>query len=185
MRNIFIVLTLILLPVIVFAQGNAKKKAYYFYGEQCPHCKNVDEYFQANGIYDKYDITKLEFSNPFNTRLLMKFGDVFDSEFKGSVPAIAFSDKFIVGDQPIIDNFVREIDAAENANELPDPEKIQKSSDKPDEENQSVQESEKTSDAAAAGNSQAGNKNKYFPVLMVALVFAFGGALIYVNRKKS
>jgi len=168
MRNSLLVF-LILIPLVSSAQENTKKKAYYFYGEQCSHCKNVDEYFQANGIYDKYDITKLEFSNPFNARLLVKFGEVFNSPYKGSVPAVAFADKFIVGDQPIIYNFVREIDAAENATELPDPEKINSAA------SQRNQPSQDTS----------GNKKNYFPVILIALAIIGSGAIVYVNRKKS
>ncbi|MFA5926459.1 MAG: hypothetical protein WC831_06075 [Parcubacteria group bacterium] len=155
---------------MTFAQDNTKKKAYYFYGDQCPHCHNVDEYFKANGIYEKYDISKLEFSNPFNTRLLLKFGDAYNDSNKGAVPAVAFGDKFIVGDQPIIDNFTREIDAAENANELPDPDnKVSNSSTEPDAETQPAE----------------GNKKSYFPVIIVALVLVGGGALVFVNRKKN
>jgi len=185
MRKI-IFTALILVPFLAFAQGNdAKKQAYYFYGEQCPHCQKVDEYFKTSGIYDKYQITKLEFSNPFNTRLLLKFGDKFNSEYKGSVPAVAFGDKFIVGDQPIMDNFVSEIDAAENANELPDPEKMSNPSNVTDQKNQPVQETKKVGNAAAPESNQKGNKMNYFPVLLIAIVLAGGGVLVYINRKKS
>ncbi|OGI28019.1 MAG: hypothetical protein A2359_02355 [Candidatus Moranbacteria bacterium RIFOXYB1_FULL_43_19] len=173
MKKIFLFALAFVIPVLVFAQDSSKKKAYYFYGEQCPHCKNVDEYFQANGIHEKYDITKLEFSNPFNARLLMKFGEKFNSEFKGSVPAIAFADKFIVGDQPIIDNFVREIDLAENANVLPDAGNAENAN-----ENDTKQESQPV-------RNENGNKKSIFPVLIFALVLVGGGALVYLNRKKT
>jgi glutaredoxin-related protein len=173
MRKILAVLALLLIPAFTFAQDIGKKKAYFFYGDTCPHCKVVEAYFRENGIYDKYGITSLEFSNPFNTQLLLKFGDAYKDPNKGGVPAIAFGDKFIVGDQPIIDNFAREIDAADNANELPDPDKI--------------------SSANNAGNQQpvsaptaAGERNKknYFPVVIIVLVVLGVGALIYINRKK-
>ena len=168
----FVAIAMLLIPAITLAQDSGKKKAYYFFGEQCPHCKNVDEYFQANGIYDKYDITKLEFSNPFNTRLLMKFGEKFNSEYKGSVPAVAFADKFIVGDQPIIDSFVSEIDAAENANELPDPGKVENTTG-----NDAGQKSQ-------PAQSPSGNKKNIFPVVLIALILVGGGALVWANRRK-
>jgi len=138
----------------------------------------VNDYFTANGIYDKYDITKLEFSNPFNARLLVKFGEVFRSPYKGSVPAIAFGDKFIVGDQPIIDNFVNEIDAAENANELPDPDKAGSAANEGSKVNQENMGNQPSP-------SSDGNKKSYFPVIIVALILVGGGALVYINRKKS
>ena len=168
-----IIILFLLIPFLTLAQENlAKKKAYYFFGEQCPHCKTVDAYFQANGIYDKYDISKLDFSNPFNGRLLLKFGEAYNDPNKGGVPAIAFGGKFIVGDQPIIDNFVKEIDSVDNANALPNPDNIVP---KP------ASESQKDSNVPVA----VGNKKNYFPVIIIALIALGAGALIYVNRKKS
>jgi hypothetical protein len=185
MKKIIFVAIISILPLLAFAQDSGKKQAYYFYGEKCPHCVKVNEYFTANGIYEKYNITKLEFSNPFNTRLLLKFGEKFNSEYKGSVPAVAFGDKFIVGDQPIIDNFVSEIEAAENANELPDPGSTADPSNNAGQKNQSVQDSQKAGSAAAPGDNQKGNKTNYFAVILIALVFVGGGALVYINRKKN
>ena len=176
MKLKIIILSLLIIPSLVFAQDVPKKKAYFFYGDSCPHCKKVEAYFQENGIYDKYDITSLEFSNPFNTRLLLKFGDVFNDPNKGGVPAVAFGDKFIVGDQPIMDNFVREIDAADNANELPDPEKIASA--------KGINEASQPA-ASAEASAPKGNKKNYFPVIVGALVVLGVGALIFVNRKKS
>jgi hypothetical protein len=174
MKLKIIVLSLLIIPSLVFAQDAPKKKAYFFYGDTCPHCKKVEAYFQENGIYDKYDISSLEFSNPFNARLLLKFGDVFNDPNKGGVPAVAFGDKFLVGDQPIIDNFAREIDAANNANELPDPDKIASANGT----NASSSQNNQTAPAAS------GNKKNYFPVVTGALIILGIGALIYINRKK-
>lgn len=176
MKKIIVALFFLILPILTFAQDVPKKKAYFFYGDQCPHCKKVEAYFQENGIYDKYDITSLEFSNPFNTRLLLKFGDVFNDPNKGGVPAVAFGDKFITGDQPIMDNFVREIDAADNANELPDPDKIAASN--------SIENQPSSSVPSNGTSASKGNKNNYFPVVIGALVVLGAGALIYINRKK-
>ncbi len=170
MKKIYIISLLALFPLLTSAQDAAKKKAYFFYGDTCPHCKKVEAFFQENGIYDKYDITSLEFSNPFNGRLLMKFGDVFNDPNKGAVPAMAFADKFIVGDQPIIDNFAREIDAAD-ASSLPDPDKISKNS---------AAENPSSANVPAP----AGKKKNYFPVIMIALIVLGAGALVFVNRKK-
>ncbi|MCX6767072.1 MAG: LPXTG cell wall anchor domain-containing protein [Candidatus Moranbacteria bacterium] len=174
MKKLVIILFFLLMPVLTFAQDTGKKKAYFFYGDTCPHCKKVEAYFQENGIYDKYDITSLEFSNPFNTRLLLKFGDVLNDPNKGAVPAVAFGDKLIVGDQPIIDNFVKEIDVADNANELPDPDKIAGTNGA----NTSFNKNNSPVPAAS------GNKKNYFPVIVGALVVLGVGALIFVNRKK-
>jgi LPXTG-motif cell wall-anchored protein len=179
---IFLISMALLLPFFSSAQDNSqKKKAYLFFLTTCPHCQNVDNYFSSNGIYDKYDITKMDASNPFNANLLSKFYDASGESGKGGVPAVAFGDKFIVGDGPIIDNFAREIDAADNANTLPDPNKnVPDSNNTVPQANNVMNNQEKTQPSA-----QTGNKKNIFPVVIVALVLIGGGALIYINRKKS
>jgi hypothetical protein len=175
----FVIILILLIPVLAFAQDNSKKKAYFFYLDTCPHCHNVDKYFQDNGIYDKYDITKMDAINPFNANLLSKFYDASGEPGKGGVPAVAFGDKFIVGDQPIIDNFVKDIEAASNASELPDPSNISGNNG-----NVAVQEKNSESKQAADPSAENGNKKNIFPVLIIAIVLLGGGALIFINRKK-
>lgn len=174
----FIIIFFLLIPFLTLAQENpAKKKAYYFYGEQCPHCKLVDEHFQANGIYDKYDITKLEVvSNPFNAKLFVQFGKAFGVKDWGGVPAIVFGDKYLLGDKPIIDNFANGIDAADNANELPDPDKIASVKGTENQQPASVPPSGTTASER--------NKKSYFPVVIGVLIVLGIGALVYINRKK-
>jgi len=174
MRNIIYTVILVILPLIVFAQDTGKKKAYYFYGETCPHCKNVDEYFKANGIYDQYEIKKLETSNPFSKRLFFEFGEAFEDPNWGGVPVVIFENKYLLGDQPIIDNFVKEIATAE-AKDFPDPDKIGGKEDVKNQENQGSQPSAK----------EGGNKKNIFPVILIAIVAIGAGLLIFINRKKS
>jgi LPXTG-motif cell wall-anchored protein len=176
MKRLFLLATVLVIPVLVFAQDAPKKKAYFFYGDTCPHCKKVEAYFQENGIYDKYDITSLEaVSNPFNGKLFMQFGKAFGAKDWGGVPAVVFGDKFIVGDQPIMDNFIKEIDAADNANALPDPDKIAGAEGR-NEANQPA--------VSTGASSPKGNKNNYFPVVIGALIILGIGVLVYINRKK-
>ncbi|HLM83601.1 MAG TPA: hypothetical protein VK254_00095 [Candidatus Bathyarchaeia archaeon] len=185
MKLKLIALVLLLIPALALAQESpAKKKAYFFYGDTCPHCKKVEAYFQESGIYDKYEITSLEFSDPFNTRLLLKFGDAFNDPAKGAVPAIAFDDKFIVGDQPIIDNFVKEIDASNNSYELPDPDKIANAKGNKISANDTGGQQTATAETAAGKSAGEGNKKNYFPVIIIALAILAVGALVYINRKK-
>ena len=169
----FIIVFFLLIPFLTLAQENpAKTKAYYFFGEQCPHCKTVDEYFQANGIYEKYEITKLEVvSNPFNGKLFLEFGKAFGVPDWGGVPAIVFGEKYLLGDKPIIENFSREIDAAASANALPDPDKIANAKGGGDQ-------------PAAEAMAGGGNKKNYFPVVIGVLIVLGIGALVYINRKK-
>lgn len=176
----------LLLPFITFAQDTGKKKAYYFYGEQCPHCQKVDEYFKANGVYDKYEISKLEVTaNPFNGKLFLDFGKAFGVSNWGGVPTIVFGNKYLIGDTPIINNFIREIDAAENAYEFPESNKIQKESNVDGQNNQSNQNISEKSNVQQAEQAQKRNKKNNFFVILVALVLVGGGALIFINRKKT
>lgn len=181
MKKYTVALLFILLPVIALAQDVPKKKAYYFFGEQCPHCKVVDEYFQANGIYDKYDITKLEVvSNPFNGKMFLEFGKAFGVSDWGGVPAIVFGDKYLLGDKPIIDNFEKEIDVSNDANELPDPDEFASAKGTENQQPISAEASASPADKLAG----EGNKKNYFPVVIGALIVLGIGALVFVNRKK-
>lgn len=124
MKKIILIFILALIfPVLVFAQ-ESKKKAIYFYSETCVHCEQVNKYFQARNIYEKYDIQKVETSGPYNLDYLNKFFDAFSVPVeKRGFPVIFFEDKMIFGDQPIINNFEKEINQADAA-EFPNPEAI-------------------------------------------------------------
>lgn len=126
MKKIILLLVLAVLPFAVSAQ-TLQKKAIYFYTETCPHCVRVSDYFQNNGIYDKYDIKKVEASDSQNFELLNQYFDAYGvkTESRG-YPVIFFDTKMIIGDQPIIKNFASEIEG-EDASVFPDPELIKKS----------------------------------------------------------
>ncbi len=171
-----IILFLLILPVLALAQESpAKKTAYFFYLDSCPHCHNVDNYFAANGVYEKYDIKKLNASIPANGKFLMDLyaANNYPEDQRGGVPVAAFGDKFLIGDKPIIGNFVQEIEATDNTDQMPKaPADIV------------VHEGPISSPAAVsqpAANGQ--NKKNVSAVVLVAVVLVGGGALIYLNRK--
>jgi glutaredoxin len=186
------ILILILLPVLVFAQNaNTKKKAYFFYLDACPHCHNVNDYFNANGIYDKYDIVKLDASAPQNGELLMKFYETnnYPENQRGGVPVVVFGDKFLVGDTPIIDNFVTDIEASQSADKLPNPNSDGSVPDVVVHEGQIGEQSTAAMEQSpqpenAQGNASEGNKKSPVPVIVGVLVLIGAGALIFINREK-
>ena len=121
MKKLFLILlvTFLIAPISIFAQ-NEKKKAVYFYSETCPRCLNVENYFNEEKIFEKYDIQKLDTHQNEN---FIKLNDLFatfgiDEDNRG-VPVIFFDRKFLAGDTPIINDFVKEIDNSE-ANFFPD-----------------------------------------------------------------
>jgi len=94
------------------AQAQENSKIYLFYGQGCPHCSIVEEYFETQDLYAKYPVEKKEiYSNRDNallfTSLLTKLGV---PENRRGVPLVIIGDKVIVGDKSIIDNFVTEAD---------------------------------------------------------------------------
>jgi cytochrome c biogenesis protein CcdA/glutaredoxin len=124
MKKLLIFLILIFLPLASFAQI-APKKAVYFYSATCVHCERVNQYFQDNGIYGKYDIQKYEaFQNQDNLTLLNKYFDAFGIlPEKRAYPVIFFDSQMLLGDQDIIDNFVTRIDKSD-ASAFPTPDSI-------------------------------------------------------------
>ncbi|NTW27189.1 MAG: cytochrome c biogenesis protein [Candidatus Moranbacteria bacterium] len=105
MKKILFGLFVLLLfsPLASFAAE--KKTAILFYADWCPHCHKVDEYFKAQGFYEKYDIQRLDFDKAENKELLSK---IFEAKNKADglgIPAIIIDDTLIAGDQPIIKGF--------------------------------------------------------------------------------
>ena len=117
---------LLFLPVLVFAQTE-KKKALFFYSENCPHCREVEEYFQKEKIYEKYEIKKIDVAGEYNAAYLNEFFDSFNiaPENRGW-PAVFFDNEILVGSRPIIENFVSKIETA-NGSEFPSPTTVEKS----------------------------------------------------------
>jgi cytochrome c biogenesis protein CcdA/glutaredoxin len=103
-----------------------QKKAIFFYQEACEHCQKVDRYFQETGIYTKYEIKKIEVTGAYN---LDYFNELFAAfkiaPEKRGWPVIFFDKKFLVGDQPIIEKFEKEI-AKTAAQDWPTASDIQK-----------------------------------------------------------
>ncbi len=94
-KKLFIFFLLVLfLPVLVLAQ-NEKKKAVYFYSDTCPRCQNVENYFQSNGTYEKYEIQKLNTHQKENFEKLNALFSAFGvEEKKRGVPAIFLIENF-------------------------------------------------------------------------------------------
>lgn len=90
-----------------------------FYGDGCPHCKNVEDFIQANKIEDKIKVTRLEV--PFGTKtspVLLSNADLLlqkakeckvDTSSGISIPFLYDGKgKCIIGDEPVINFFKNE-----------------------------------------------------------------------------
>lgn len=95
------------------AQETQEKTIYYFYGQGCGHCAEVNRYFEENGLYEKYPIKKLEiYGNRDNAVLFNITLNKLDypTDRRG-VPTMIIGSKVLVGSDFIIDNFEGEVQA--------------------------------------------------------------------------
>lgn len=86
----------------------AKPKMILFYGDTCPHCKNVEEYIKANNIKAKLSFQELEvYNNKENAQLLgIKAKECgLDTSQGVGVPFFFDGQNCISGDQDIINFF--------------------------------------------------------------------------------
>jgi cytochrome c biogenesis protein CcdA len=97
--------------IFLFLQGkvNAESgdKIYFFYGEGCPHCSQVLNFFEKENLLDKYQIEKREiYFNHDNALLYTQMLDDLNFPFqKRGVPIMIIGDRVLVGDLQIINNF--------------------------------------------------------------------------------
>lgn len=101
-----------LLAIMSFSQQNQNvepgNEKILFYGDTCPHCKNVEEFMSANGTRDKLSFRELEvYRNQTNAQLLAatakKCG--LDTSAGVGVPFFFDGEKCLLGDQDIINYF--------------------------------------------------------------------------------
>ncbi len=110
-KFIFFTLFLFLISTSsIFAQDT--DKIYLFYGTGCPHCAQVDNFFETNKLIEKYNVDKKEIY--FNRENAILFNLIMDQlnipQNDRGVPAVVIGKKILIGDTPIIENFVIEAD---------------------------------------------------------------------------
>ncbi len=111
-KIIFFVFAVFYLLVSVSSANaqNFSKKIYFFYGIGCPHCGEVEAFFEKEDLYNKYPVDKREIYFDRGNALL--FSGLLDKlgvpvEQRG-VPMVIMGERVLVGDRPIIENFVDE-----------------------------------------------------------------------------
>jgi len=104
---------LVLLFILAFffpakAVAEVKKDAIYlFWGQGCPHCAQVNQFFEEKGFYDKYPIDKREvYSNRENATLLNEYYEEYrvPLDHRG-VPAVFIGDNYLIGGLDIPNQF--------------------------------------------------------------------------------
>ena len=111
LSSFFSVLFLLIISVSVTEAANSLQ-IYFFYGTGCPHCSQVEEYFEKENIYTKYPVIKKEIY--FNKDNALLFNTLLDNlkilNNARGVPTVVLGDKALIGDKLIIDNFINEAD---------------------------------------------------------------------------
>ena len=109
LKRLFVVLFIIPLVFIftITARAEENSKIYFFYGTGCPHCAQVEKFFEDEKLFDTYSIDKREIY--FNRDNAILFNDILDrlnipSNERG-VPTVVIGDKVLIGDKSIIENF--------------------------------------------------------------------------------
>jgi glutaredoxin len=92
--------------IILLGRLTNKPEMILFFGDTCPHCKNVAEFIDANNIRSKLKFQELEvYNNQANAELLVQKAKQCGFDTSGGVGVPFFFDgaKCLQGDQPIID----------------------------------------------------------------------------------
>lgn len=113
-KKIFLIIFLFLLFIkfLPFVEANNSSQIYFFYGQGCFHCSRVEQYFKNEKIFIRYPVIKKEiYSNRDNAVLFNNLLDKLNvtSNNRG-VPTVIIGNKVLMGDTPIIDNFIIEAD---------------------------------------------------------------------------
>jgi glutaredoxin len=109
-KTLIIILAIIVVlgGLSVLGRFTNKSEMILFFGDTCPHCKNVDKYLEDNGIRNKVKFQELEvYQNKANAELLTAIAKKCNLDTTGGVgvPFLYDGSKCIQGDQPIIDFF--------------------------------------------------------------------------------
>ncbi|MBT6401764.1 hypothetical protein HN803_08180 [candidate division WWE3 bacterium] len=90
----------------------AESEIYFFYGDGCPHCTEVHNYFDEQNIYNRYPIDQREIY--FNRDNALLFTELMSNlgiaPQKSGVPTAVIGNKALIGSLPIIENFEIEAD---------------------------------------------------------------------------
>ncbi len=103
-----LIILLALAGLLTLSALTKKPDIILFYGETCPHCKNVEEFLSANKTRERIKFQELEVSNnKSNASLLLQKAGVckLDKSSGIGVPFLFDGEKCVLGDADIIDWF--------------------------------------------------------------------------------
>lgn len=113
---IFFSVILLFITIIFFIKNNSnlsndiQEKLIYFYSKRCPHCANVEKFFEENKIENKFKFDKKEVGNNIKNAKLLSFIAKSKCKINTNQIGVPFlwdgkNSKCILGDEPIIEYF--------------------------------------------------------------------------------
>ena len=111
MKKLFLLLFLLAVGTLFAASVNSTC-IYFFYGNGCPHCAQVEPFINEMGAkYPNVEIQKFEiYNNRPNLVLFNKYLYAYGvPESESGVPTVFIGNKYLAGDGPIIDHLEEEI----------------------------------------------------------------------------
>ncbi|MEM5798228.1 MAG: hypothetical protein QXG26_02425 [Candidatus Aenigmatarchaeota archaeon] len=100
------VLILLVLTILIFPSVYAHNCVVYFTGIGCPHCAKTDPFLFNEILKNNTDLVIIEYEiyqQPENSGLLLAYSEKYKIGTIG-IPMLIFDDRYIVGDNPIIEN---------------------------------------------------------------------------------
>lgn len=110
MKKIFFATFIFLVFLSLGSLVQGKESISYFYADWCPHCQKVNDFFEKNGIYEKYEVAKYNIDDAENSKLLAQAYMEKEYNGRGGIPTVLFNDKLLVGDGDIINYFKKGIE---------------------------------------------------------------------------
>jgi len=103
---LLVIVLCILSKIPAYAETN-KDFIYFFWGQGCPHCAQVEKFFEEKSFYDKYPIEKKEiYLDHENAALLNEYYDEYKVPLEErGVPAVFIGENYLIGDSPIQNQF--------------------------------------------------------------------------------
>ncbi len=106
---IFSGIIVFLVLIVLLGRLTNKPEMILFFGDTCPHCKNVEKYLTENNIRNKYKFQELEvYNNKANAQILAQTAKQcgLDTTNGVGVPLFFDGQNCLQGDEPII-NFLK------------------------------------------------------------------------------
>lgn len=117
---VYILIILVVLAGAIFAYSKLKsntpenpietKNIILFYGDTCPHCKDLEAWMQENKIEEKVEISKLEvYNNEDNRNLLIEKAKSCGITDNIGVPFLWTGENCLIGNDQIQEFFQNKI----------------------------------------------------------------------------